>query len=63
MMSPKGILLSLSVEDNAHLFRNFIILILVRTTYIHLEILSFFIVEDNVHPFRNLIVLMTTYIH
>ena len=37
-----------------------------RTTYIHLGILSSFIVEDNVHPFRNLIVLMwarTTYIH
>ena len=37
-----------------------------RTTYIHLGILSSFIVEDKVHPFRNLIVLMwamTTYIH
>ena len=65
-LSPEGILSSLFVEDNAHLFRNFIVLILVRTTYIHLGILSFFIVEDNVHPFRNLIVLIwarTTYIH
>ena len=42
------------------------VLIPMRTTYIHLGILSSFIVEDNVHPFRNLIVLMwarTTYVH